>query len=113
MKIYYNSRCSKCRISKNLLESKKQDFETINYLDNVPKKEELEKLCDMLKINPVGLLRKKESKYKELVKELGAPTDELALNWMVSHPILIERPIVVKGNKAVIARPAEKVLELL
>jgi len=108
--IIYNPRCSKCRQTKEFL---KENFETRLYLENPLTENEIKIILKKLGIEAKGLLRTKEKKYQELVEKFGEPTNELALKWMVENPILIERPIVIKGDKAVIARPPEKVFEIL
>ncbi|AWV98167.1 arsenate reductase (glutaredoxin) [Arcticibacterium luteifluviistationis] len=112
MKIYHNSRCSKSRDSYNLLKEKGVDFETIEYLKNPLTETELTKLLAKLNIPAEDLIRKGEPTYKENFKgKKLSETEWIAA--MVKFPKLIERPIIVKGNKAVIGRPIEKVIELL
>ncbi|WP_341226901.1 arsenate reductase (glutaredoxin) [uncultured Arcticibacterium sp.] len=112
MKIYHNSRCSKSRDGYNLLKEKGVDFETVEYLKNPLTEAELTALLAKLNMRAKDLVRKGESAFKENFKgkELSE-TEWIAA--MVKFPKLIERPIIVKGNKAVIGRPIEKVLELL
>ena len=113
IKIWHNPRCSKSRDSFKLLEERGVEVKVIKYLETVPTKEELENILKMLGMDSArALMRTKESIYKEL--NLKDETSEEALiEAMVKHPKLIERPIVIKGNRAVIGRPIEKVLELL
>lgn len=112
MKIYHNSRCSKSRDSYKLLQEKGIDFETIEYLKNPLTKKELTDLLSKLNIPASELIRKGEPDYKENFK--GKELSEAQwIDAMVQYPKLIERPIIVKGNKAVIGRPIEKVIELL
>ena len=113
MKIYHNSRCSKSCQGLELLKDSGQDFEVINYLETAPKKEEIQNLLTMLGMKkPIDLVRKGEAIWKENYKgkELS---DEQVIEAMVQHSKLIERPIVVRGNKAVIGRPMENIEELL
>lgn len=112
MKIYHNSRCSKSRDSYNLLIEKGIDFETVEYLKNPLNKKELVELLKKLNIPASELIRKGEADYKENFKGKEL-TEAQWIDAMVQYPKLIERPIVVKGNKAVIGRPIEKVIELL
>ena len=110
--IWHNPRCSKSRETYKLLEERGIEAEVVNYLDEVPTKEELKALLGMLNLSARELMRTKESIYKEL--NLKDETSEEALiEAMVAHPKLIERPIVIKGDRAVIGRPIEKVVELL
>jgi len=111
--IWHNPRCSKSRDSFKLLEEKGLDAEVVKYLDDTPSKEELQNMLKMLGMNSAQeLMRKKEAIYKELnLKE--ETSEELLLEAMIKNPKLIERPIVIKGDKAVIGRPIEKVIELL
>ena len=113
VKIWHNPRCSKSRDSFKLLEEKGIEAEVISYLDNKVNKEELENVLKMLGVDSAReLMRTKEAIYKEL--NLKDETSEDALiEAMIAHPKLIERPIVIKDNKAVIGRPIEKVIELL
>lgn len=112
IKIYHNNRCSKSRCALTALEESGQKFEVINYLQTAPTIEELSTIIKKLGISPHELIRKNESVYiaKYKGKELS---DEEWIEAMVTHPILIERPIVVSGDKAVVARPAEKIDEIL
>jgi arsenate reductase len=112
IQIYHNSRCSKSRECFNLLEHSGVEFEIIKYLETPPTFEELEALIEKLGINPIELIRKKEKLWIEKFKNNTFTPKELIV-IMVSHPILIERPIVINGNKAVIARPVEKTSEIL
>ena len=111
--IWHNPRCSKSRNSLALLEERGLETEVVKYLDEVPTKEELKKILSMLGMSSAReLMRSKEAIYKEL--NLADETSEEALlDAMVANPKLIERPIVIKGNRAAIGRPIEKVIELL
>ncbi len=112
IKIWHNPRCSKSRDSFKLLEEKGIEAEVVKYLEDVPTKEEIIELLKMLNISARELMRTKEAVYKEL--NLKDETFEEALiEAMVANPKLIERPIVIRGNKAVIGRPIEKVVELI
>ena len=111
--IWHNPRSSKSRNSLTLLEDRGVETEVVKYLDDVPTKEELKKILLMLGMSSAReLMRTKEAIYKEL--NLADETSEEALlDAMVANPKLIERPIVIKGNRAAIGRPIEKVIELL
>lgn len=110
--IYHNSRCSKSREGVCFLENSKQDFQIINYLETIPTKEELKELLQKLNIPAIELVRKKETIWIENYKNKTLSEDEI-IEAMIHHPKLIERPIIVNGNKAVIARPTEKINEIL
>ena len=110
--IYHNPRCSKSREGVMLLEKSGKDFKTVLYLENPLNFEELEALAKKLDINPLSLIRQKENIWIEQYKgkELS---DAAIIQAMVEHPKLIERPIVVNENKAVIGRPTEKIQEII
>jgi arsenate reductase len=112
IKIWHNPRCSKSRASFALLEEKNIEAEVIKYLDTPPTENELKALLVMLGMQPRELMRTKEDIYKEL--NLKDEDDNATLiQAMVNHPKLIERPIIIKDDKAVIGRPIENVVELL
>ena len=112
MKIYHNPRCGKSRQTLALLEEKGNSPEIIKYLDTPPTKAELEDILQKLGISAEKLVRKKEKLFKENFK--GKEFDEESwLNLLVENPKLIERPIVINGDKAAIGRPPELVLEIL
>ncbi|MFK7001262.1 arsenate reductase (glutaredoxin) [Flavobacterium oreochromis] len=110
--IYHNTRCSKSREGVCFLENQKEDFEIVNYLENTPSTEELKDLLKKLNIPAIDLVRKKESIWIENFKSKELNEEEI-IEAMVMFPKLIERPIVVKGDKAVIARPTERINEIL
>ncbi len=112
MKIYHNPRCSKSRQTLQLLEEHNVKVEIVEYLNDVPSADELKALLKKLNLSPVQLIRKSESIYKEKFKGKEL-TDAQWIDAMIQHPKLIERPIVVKGNKAVLGRPPENVLDLI
>ena len=111
--IWHNPRCSKSRDSFKLLEEKGLDVEVLKYLEVVPSKEELQNILKMLGMNSAQeLMRTKEAVYKELNLKDESSEDKL-LEAMIANPKLIERPIVIRNNKAVIGRPIEQVIALL
>jgi len=112
MKIYHNTRCSKSRASYDLLTEKGIEFETIEYLKTPLTKKEIKGLLKKLKIPAKDLIRKTEPDYKENFKGKELSENQW-IDAMVKFPKLIERPIIVKGNKAVIGRPIEKVIDLI
>jgi arsenate reductase (glutaredoxin) len=110
--IYHNNKCSKSRQTLQLLREKGQEVEVVEYLTNTPSADELKAVLAKLKIKPEQLLRKGETVYKEQFSS-KSHTDEEWIRIMVEHPQLIERPIVVNGDKAAIGRPPENVLDIL
>lgn len=112
MKIYHNPRCSKSRQTLQLIKDANAEVEIVEYLNAIPSKEELKDILEKLNLNAVDILRKGEADYKENFKGKELNNDEW-IDAMIKYPKLIERPIVVKGNKAVLGRPPENVLELI
>ena len=113
VQIWHNPRCSKSRQALSLLDESGVEKDVVKYLEENPDKETIKKLLKMLGFTSAReLMRTKEAVYKEL--GLKDETDEEKLiEAMVAHPKLIERPIIIKGDKAIIARPPEKVNEFL
>ena len=112
IKIYHNPRCRKSREGLELLEKSGTKFEVIKYLEDVPSAEELKEIIKFLGIPATDLVRKNEAVWKENYKGKTL-TDDETVEAMVQHPKLIERPIVIKGTKAVIGRPAESIKDIL
>ncbi|MEM9362574.1 MAG: arsenate reductase (glutaredoxin) [Bacteroidota bacterium] len=112
IKIYHNPRCRKSREGLAFLEESGQEYEEIRYLDTLFTKEELHAIIEKLGILPLQLVRTSESIWKENFKGKSLTDDEI-IDAMVQHPKLIERPIIVNGNKAVVGRPVEKIKEIL
>ncbi|MFD2541649.1 arsenate reductase (glutaredoxin) [Lacinutrix gracilariae] len=110
--IYHNNRCSKSRSGLEILKNSGQKFEIINYLESVPDSAELKKIINLLNINPIDLIRKSEAIWKENYKGKTLSNTQI-IDAMAKYPKLIERPIVIKGDKAVIGRPPEKILDLI
>jgi arsenate reductase len=112
MKIFHNPRCRKSREGLQILEDSKKNFEVVLYLENPPSEKELKLIILKLGITPIELLRKGEADWKENFKGLDLSDDEI-IKAMVTYPKLIERPIVISGDKAVIGRPPERIKDLL
>lgn len=112
IQIYHNNRCSKSRLGVKALEDSGKEFEIIKYLEEIPSKSELKSLIKKLGIAPLELVRKNEKIWKENYKGKTLTDDEI-IEAMVLNPKLIERPIVINGNKAVIGRPTEKIIEII
>ncbi len=112
IKIYHNPRCSKSRQGLEILENSGEEFEVIKYLDTIPFKEELTEIINLLNITPIQLIRKNEKIWKEEFKGKEMSDDEI-IQAMLDNPKLIERPIVINGNKATIGRPPENISEII
>lgn len=113
VKIYHNPRCSKSRQTLALLQEQGIEPQVIEYLTQPPSKSQLKKILSLLGLQPRDLMRKKEPEY--LDNHLDDPdlTKDQLIEAMVKHPKLIERPIVIHGDKAALGRPPENVLEIL
>lgn len=112
IKIYHNNRCRKSRAGLEIVENSGKEFEIIKYLDEVPSVAELKKIIKLLKINPIDLVRKNESVWKENFKGKTLSDNDI-VKAMVENPKLIERPIVINGDKAVVGRPPELISTIL
>ena len=112
IKIYHNPRCSKSRQGLEILEKSGKEFEVVKYLEVIPTEKELIDIIKLLNISPIDLVRKNEKIWKENYKGKDLSNTEI-IKAMIDNPKLIERPIVVKNNKAVVGRPPESILELI
>lgn len=110
--IYHNPRCSKSRETLKLLKEGGIPYEVMEYLKTPPSKEELQKIASKLGMKPLDFVRKGEKLYKEKYASQNL-TDEEWFTVLSSNPILIERPIVVKGDKAIIGRPPQNIKKLI
>lgn len=111
--LYHNPRCSKSRGALQILEERGLTPNIVRYLETPLSVSELNNLIKKLDISPRQLLRTGEDEYNELGLSDPTLTDQQLLEAMASHPKLIERPILVAGERAVVGRPPEKVLEIL
>lgn len=109
--IYHNPRCSKSRQTLAILEDKKVAHDVVEYLSAPPSKAELKRIIAMLGVKPAEIVRKKEA--REVGLDLGSMSDAEIVDAMAATPIIIERPIVVAGDKAVMGRPPENVLSII
>jgi arsenate reductase len=110
--VFFNPECSNCRTAAAILEERGVDADYIRYLETAPTRADLEDVLVKLGTDdPRDIVREKEPVYQELNLE-KANRDQL-LDAMVAHPILIQRPIVIHGDRAIVARPPERLLELL
>lgn len=113
MKLYHNTRCSKSRGALQLLNERGIEPEIVYYLETPPSPAELRELLRMLGIGPRALMRTSEPEYAALGLDDPALDDAQLVAALAAHPRLIERPVFVHGDRAVIARPPERVLDLL
>lgn len=110
--VLFNPDCSKCREVRQILEDRKEPATFIHYLEDVPSRAELVATVRKLGLrSPRGMMRVNEPVYREL--GLEDAHDEQLIAAMVENPVLIERPILIRGERAVIARPPSKALDLL
>ena len=112
MKIYHNPRCSKSRQTLEILIKKNVDFEIVEYLKNKLSITDLEEIIAKLEINTIELVRKNESVWKEKFKGRNLNDKEI-MQAMIDNPKIMERPILVNGNKAILGRPPENVLKII
>lgn len=112
IQIFHNSRCGKSRDCLAFIEQSGKEFEIIKYLENSPTFDELSEIIQKLNLKPIELVRQKEKVWVENFKNKKM-TDVEIIQALVKNPILIERPIVINGNQAVIARPLEKVIAII
>lgn len=110
--IWYNPKCSKSREAMEILQDNKCEAEVVKYLEAAPDKNQIKTVLKMLGITPRELMRTKEDIYKELNLN-DEKRDEALIEAMAKHPELIERPIIIKGNRAIIGRPVERIAEFL
>ena len=110
--LYVNDACSKCRSALAILDERSVEAHHVHYLDDPPTRADLERLMRQLAIDdPRQMMRTGEAVYGELALADATPDELLAA--IAAHPILLERPIFVVGDRAVVARPPERLLELL
>ena len=111
--IYHNPKCSKSRQTLELLKENGVTPTIIEYLKTPPTADTLKAILDQLGMAPRDLMRKKEAVYAELELDDPSLSDDDLIDFMVLHPILIERPIVLANGKAALGRPPEQVLDIL
>lgn len=114
VEIFHNPSCSKSRGALAILEEKGVDPEIVRYLDTPPDRATLERILDAIEDEPIALVRTGDQKFKDagLTKD-DVQTRAQVIDVLLAHPEVMERPVVFVGKKAVIARPSEKVLEIL
>ena len=111
--IYQKPTCSTCRQAVQLLQASGKPFNTVNYYEQPFTKSQLKALLKKVGLSPRAILRTKEDIYRELGLAKKSPSDDELIGLMISHPDLIQRPIVEKGDKALLARPAETIKHIL
>lgn len=112
IKIYHNPRCSKSREGLQWVENSGEEFEVVEYLKNSLSKEELKEIVRKLGIQPLDLVRKKENVWLENFKDKNL-SDEEIIEAILEFPVLLERPIVINGEKAIIGRPPVLIKDIL
>jgi arsenate reductase len=113
MVVYFNPSCSKARGAVEILEERGEDFEVIEYLHAPPSRADLERILAAIPDPPEALVRK-DRRFAELgLDAADYTTRETVVDLLLEHPELMERPVVFRGERALICRPSEKVLELL
>ncbi len=110
--IWHNPKCSKSREALQLLEEKGEAFEVFKYLDTPPSRDEIVELLSKLGISARELMRTKEDIYKELGLA-NVSDEEKLIDALVENPKLIERPILIEEDRALIGRPVEKVVQFI
>lgn len=113
MRLYHNPRCSKSRAALDLLLARGLKVDVVEYLTEPPSPGQLHALLSMLALSPRDLVRTGEAEYTALGLDAPGVSDDVLIDAMATHPRLIERPVFVCGEHAVIGRPPERVLELL
>ncbi|HEY0399633.1 MAG TPA: arsenate reductase (glutaredoxin) [Acidimicrobiia bacterium] len=110
--VWFNPACSKCRTVQGILAERGVDADYVRYLDQAPGRADIDAVLTRLGTDdPRSIIRTGEAVYREL--GLAGADREALLDAMVAHPVLIERPIVIRGDRAVVGRPPENVLDLL
>lgn len=112
LKIYIKPTCTTCRKALKILKENETDYEAVNYFEKPLSKKELTELVEKLGIPPRELLRKNEKKYKDLGLSKKELTDAEIIDLLVKNPDLLQRPLVRKGNKVILARPAEEIKKI-
>ncbi len=113
IKIYHNPHCSKSRAALALLEENDITPEIIYYLETPPDTDELKSLLNKLGMDIREILRKNEAEYDEFGLEDESLNEEIVLDIVSRHPKLIQRPILIQGDRAILGRPPENVLQLI
>ena len=111
--IYHNPGCSKSRETLQILQHSNVEPEIINYLENPPSAQELKRIIQMLDVSVRDLVRRNEQVYKDAGLDEGSMSDDDIIDAICEYPALLQRPIVVCGDRAIIGRPPALVLEII
>jgi len=111
--VYEKPTCTTCRKVLKTLNENGVNFEKVNYYVEPFSKTKLQSLLKKMKMKPSEVLRKNEKVYKDLKFKEKNYTENQILNLMIKHPDLVQRPIIEKGNKAILARPPERIKEII
>ena len=111
--VFYNPECSKCRRVREMLDERGESYEIVEYLKTPPDRATLEGVVARLDTPPASVVRR-DAHFAELgLRESDCATVGQVVDLLLRHPELLERPVVLRGNRAIVARPPERVLELL
>jgi len=111
LKVYFNPRCSKCRIARNFLDNEKKDYDLYEYLEKGLNVKSLKEILEKGNLKVENIIRKNEEEYKDLIKNKNLSEDEI-LEILVKNPILLQRPIVLNDNSAIVARDEESLKKI-
>lgn len=111
--VFYNPVCSKCRRLRNILDERGERYELVEYLAHPPDRKTLESLVAKLDTNPASLVRRDQRIQEFGIADADCSTAAQVVELLIAHPELLERPVVVLGKRAIVARPPERVLEIL
>jgi arsenate reductase len=111
--LYHHPSCSRSRGAHDILRQREVDLDVVHYLDEPLTRADLERILELLVDPPADLVRK-DTRFEELgLREADYVTRDQVVELLLRHPVLMQRPVVVRGDRALIARPSERVLELL
>ena len=111
--VYEKPTCTTCRKVAKAFSEQGIDFEKVNYYIKPFTKSKLKELLNKMSMDPSELLRKNDEAYKKLKSKITQLTEDEILNLMIKNPDLVQRPIVEKGNRAILARPPERIKEII
>ncbi len=112
--VFHNQACSKSRGALEILDTRGVDYDVVRYLDTPPDRATIERILDAIDDEPKTLVRTDDDKFKVLgIPKAAVTTREQVIDVLLAHPEVMQRPVVFVGDRAVIARPSERVLELL